>query len=180
MEVDKNNISNPYSCLRNHDSFRIRTSAATCTMQNTTKNNTLSKKPSNTSATRYMSHSDKKDDTKNILRNFFSKLKTDIKKMKSKTVKISWMAQILEKFYLKHEADILRSNKFNNLEEFNEAFYNCYSKIALDNLSEGREAWTVTQNDDNLWLKCAFKEVCFFFFSKNPLSYIYRSSNKIN
>jgi len=61
-------------------------------MRNTTKNNTLSKKPSNTSATRYMSHSDKPDETKNILRNFFSKLKTDIKKMKSKTVKITWMA----------------------------------------------------------------------------------------
>ncbi|KAL4498462.1 hypothetical protein ABPG72_013268 [Tetrahymena utriculariae] len=130
----------------------------------------IQRKPSNQI---YALLEDKVDETKNLLRNYGDNLKKDIKQMSEENKDYSfWIEQILDIYMNKKNID--------NQKEFRLNFIQRYKDFSFSNFEVVREEWTVSPNQSDYHLKNAYRQVCFHFFTKQPLRYIYKSTNKIN
>ncbi|EAS02712.1 hypothetical protein TTHERM_00348020 (macronuclear) [Tetrahymena thermophila SB210] len=130
----------------------------------------LERKPSNKIYTQLKY---KEDETKNLLRNYGDQLKKEIKQMSLEKKDDSlWIEQILDNYMDKKNID--------NQNKFRENFILKYKDFSFSNFQVVREEWTVSPNQHDYHLKNVYRQVCFHFFTKQPLRYIYKNSNKIN
>ncbi|KAL4448664.1 hypothetical protein ABPG74_012753 [Tetrahymena malaccensis] len=115
----------------------------------------------------------KEDETKNLLRNYGDQLKKEIRQLSlEKRVDSFWIEQIIDQY--------IEKKSIEDKEKFRESFILRYKNFSFSNFQVVREEWDVSPQQPEYHLKNVYRQVCYHFFTQQPLRYIYKNTNKIN